>query len=282
MAEPHPADPLLCGPFEPLRMECDCPDLRIEGELPADLEGVLYRIGPNPQFPPRGPYNPLQGDGMVHAFRFAGGRVAYRNRWVRTMQWRLEREAGRALFATGNPRDSDPAVARLATDGVANTHVVSHAGRLLALEEGHAPIELDPDTLDTLGPYDFGGRLPGAMTAHPKLDPETGELLFFANFPGRAFDGALLFHVADARGELVRTERLQGPYPALVHDFAVTEAHVVFVVCPVTLSLERLRAGAPPIAWEPERGAFVGVMPRAAAPPTSVGSKRPPAWPGTR
>ncbi|MFN3512803.1 MAG: carotenoid oxygenase family protein [Phenylobacterium sp.] len=265
MAAPYPVDPLLSGPFAPIRMECDCADLILEGDLPRGLEGTLYRIGPNPQFAPRGAYNPLQGDGMIHAFRLEGGRVSYRNRWVRTRQWSLEREAGRALFATADPRDHDPSVAGVRSQGAANTHIVAHAGRLLALEEGHPPIEIEADTLETRGPYDFGGRLPGPMTAHPKFDPATGEMLFFANFPDRRFDGALSLYVADAAGEIVRAERVPGPYPALVHDFAVTESHVVFVVCPLILSLERLQAGAAPIAWEPERGAFVGVLPRAAA-----------------
>jgi len=263
MAMPDPADnPLRRGAFEPLRTEFDCPDLVVEGTLPPDLAGALYRIGPNPQFAPRGAYNPLQGDGMIHAFHIAHGRVAYRNRWVRTRQWRLEHEAGRALFATADPRGHDPSVAGVASQGAANTHIVCHAGRLLALEEGHPPIEIDPATLETLGPYDFAGRLPGAMTAHPKIDPETGEMLFFANFPTRRFDGGLAFHVADVAGELVRSTSIPGPYPALVHDFAITHGHVVFVVCPLTLSHERIRAGAAPIAWEPDRGAFVGVMPR--------------------
>ncbi|MES2895005.1 MAG: carotenoid oxygenase family protein [Pseudomonadota bacterium] len=262
MALPYPDDPLLAGGFEPIRMECDYADLVVEGEAPADLAGVLYRVGPNPQFAPRGVYNPLQGDGMIHAFRIAGRRVAYRNRWVRTRQWALEREAGRALFSTSDPRDHDPSVAAVASQGAANTHIVSHAGRLLALEEGHAPIEIDPQTLETRGPFDFAGALPGNMTAHPKVDPETGEMVFFANFPTRDFDGGLLLHVADAAGALVRTVKIAGPYPALVHDFAITSHHVVFIVCPLTLSLTRLRAGAPPIAWEPDLGVRVGVMPR--------------------
>ncbi len=255
--------PLLSGPFAPLREEYDCPDLRMEGVWPDGLQGALYRIGPNPQFEPIEPYNPLQGDGMVHAFHFADGRVRYRNRWVRTNQWRLEHEAGRALFATGDPRGSDPSVAGVAGEGAANTHIVAHAGRLLALEEGHAPIALDPETLETLGPYDFDGALPGAMTAHPKVDPATGEMIAFANFPDRRFDGALHLYIVDAAGRLVRGERIAGPYPALVHDFAITERHVVFAICPVTLSLDRLRSGRPPIAWEPQKGGFVGVAPRA-------------------
>ena len=263
MASPYPDDPLVRGPFEPIRFEADCADLVVAGQLPADLAGTLYRIGPNPQYAPRGRYNPLQGDGMVHAFSMGGGRVAYRNRWVRTRRWTLERAAGRALFATsGDPRDADPSVVGVPTDGVANTHVVSHAGRLFALEEGHGPIAIDPTTLDTLGPYTFDAALPRNMTAHPKIDPATGEMLFFANFPTRAFDGALAFYVADAGGAIVRSASIAGPFPALVHDFAITRTRVVFVVCPVTLSIERLRRGMPPIAWEPDLGTRVGVFPR--------------------
>lgn len=266
MALPYPADnPLLRGAFQPIRMECDYADLIVEGEIPADLNGALYRIGPNPQFAPRGAYNPLQGDGMIHAFHIADGRVAYRNRWVRTRQWTLEREAGRALFATANPADKDPSVAGIVSQGAANTHIIQHAGRLLALEEGHPPIEINPQTLETLGPFDFAGGLPGNMTAHPKTDPDTGELLFFANFPTRRFDGSLAFYAVNASGDLIRSTQVMGPYPALVHDFAITQRHVVFIVCPLTLSLERLRAGRAPIAWEAERSAFVGVMSRTGA-----------------
>jgi carotenoid cleavage dioxygenase-like enzyme len=104
--------------------------------------------------------------------------------------------------------------------------------------------------------------LPGNMTAHPKIDPVSGEMLFFANFPTRRFDGAIEFYVADAHGRLIRRETIQGPFPALVHDFAITHDFVIFVVCPLTLSLERARTGAPPIAWEPKLRTHVGVLPR--------------------
>src|SRR5207244_2091307 len=101
------------------------------------------------------------------------------NRWVRTQQWKLENTAGRALFATsGDPREADTSVAGMRTDGVANTNLVRHGGRLLALEEGHGPIELAPQSLDTLGAWTFAGALPRNMTAHPKFDPTTGEMRF--------------------------------------------------------------------------------------------------------
>src|SRR5882757_2369592 len=135
--------PYLSKGYEPLRTECERMHLEIEGELPAGLAGTFYRVGPSPQFEPRGTYNPLNGDGMVHAFAIQGGRVSYRNRWVRTERWKREQAAGRALFGTtGNPADSDPSVARVPTDGVANTNIVWHANTLLALEEGNVPFAI--------------------------------------------------------------------------------------------------------------------------------------------
>ncbi|HEX7946055.1 MAG TPA: carotenoid oxygenase family protein, partial [Phenylobacterium sp.] len=144
------ASPFLAGGFEPLRIETERDSLTIEGELPAGLAGTFLRIGPNPQFPPREPYNPLNGDGMIHAFAVGDGRVSYRNRWVRTEKWKLENAAGRALFGTsGAPNDRDASVMGAAVNGSANTNLVFHAGRLLALEEGFGPIEVDPATLET-------------------------------------------------------------------------------------------------------------------------------------
>ena len=244
-------------------MECDCANLTVEGEVPRDLDGTFYRIGPSPQFPPRGSYNPLNGDGMVHAFHLREGRVSYRNRWVRTQQWMLEHAAGRALFATsGLPADSDPSVVGMQTDGVANTNIVWHANKLLALEEGHGPIELDPLSLETIGRWSFDEKLPRNMTAHPKVDPNSGEMLFFANFPTGRITNDIGFYVANTAGHLIRSLIIKAPFPALMHDFAVTTDFIVFLVCPVTVSIKRAKAGAPLIAWEPELGTQVGIMPR--------------------
>ncbi|MFZ1888533.1 MAG: carotenoid oxygenase family protein [Candidatus Binataceae bacterium] len=263
MANPFPSDPFLSRGFEPIRMECDYADLIVEGQVPPDLNGSLYRVGPNPQVAPRGRYNPLLGDGMVHAFHLHNGRVSHRNRWVRTIQWKREREAARALFgAPGFPAESDPSVAGVATDGVANTNLVWHANRLLVLEEGHAPIELDPLSLDTIGPWRFDNQLPSNMTAHPKIDPESGEMLFFANLPKGRLTGEIAFYAANRAGILDRSARFKGPFSSIVHDFAITKDFLIFPICPVTLSIERVRTGAPLIAWEPEKGTHVAIMPR--------------------
>ena len=262
MASMFPNHPNLIGGFAPLQMECDAPDLIIEGEVPRDLNGTFYRNGPNPQFAPRGAHHWFGGDGMLHAFMIEDGRVAYRNRWVRTIKWQTEHAAKRALFASFNPMDSDPSVQGMQTDGIANTNIVWHAGKLLALEEGHAPYEIDPATLASIGPWTFGDRLTGPMTAHPKIDPETGEMLFFGYNATGGISEDMAFHVVDRDGKLVRSETFKAPYAAMVHDFMVTRDHVIFPIMPLTGSMERAMRGAPVYAWEPELGTHIGIMPR--------------------
>ncbi len=254
-------DALLSRGFAPLREEFTDIELRLEGRLPAELRGTFYRTGPNPQFDPMPPYNPLNGDGMIHGFRIRDGKVTYRNRWVRTRQFGLEREAGRALFSTTSPLLNDPSVRGAPSDGAANTNLVWHGGRLLALEEGHLPIEIDPVTLETVGVWTGGGALKQAMTAHPKIDPATGRMLAFTIAPDGRYDGSLALYDIGPGGDVAET-RIPGPYGALVHDFAISEGHVLFVVCPVTVSVRRMREGGPVVAWEPEAGTFVGVLPR--------------------
>ena len=262
MAKMFPKHPNLVGGFAPLQMECDAPDLCIEGEVPRDLNGTFYRNGPNPQFAPRGNHHWFGGDGMVHGFKIDDGRVSYRNRWVKTIKFKTERDAKRALFASFNPMDTDPSVQGMQTDGIANTNIVWHAGKLLALEEAHAPFELDPDSLDSIGPWTFGDKLVGPMTAHPKIDPETGEMLFFGYNATGMISEDMSFHVVDRHGKLTRSETFKAPYAAMVHDFMVTRDHVIFPIMPLTGSMERAMRGAPVYAWEPELGTCIGIMPR--------------------
>ncbi len=262
MAKPYPKHPNLEGAFAPIHMECEAPDLVIEGEVPKDLFGTFYRNGPNPQFAPRGDYHWFGGDGMIHGFYIENGRVGYRNRWARTIKWNTEHEAGESLFAAFNPMDSDESVQGLETDGLANTNVIWHGGKLFALEEAHAPFELDPQTLESKGTWDFGGKLVGPMTAHPKIDPETGEMLLFGYNANGMISEHMSFHVVDKDGNLTRSETFKAPYAAMVHDFMVTREHVIFPIMPLTGSMERAMTGAPVYAWEPEKGVHIGIMPR--------------------
>ena len=173
-----------------------------------------------------------------------------------------EREAGRALFNPFNPLDQDPTVAGLETDGVANTNIIWHGGKLLALEEGHAPFELDPLTLESRGAHDYAGQLQGPMTAHPKIDHESGEMLFFGYNADGGISAQMTFNVVDRNGQLIRSEAFTAPYAAMVHDFMVTKDYVLFPIMPLTGSLDRAFAGGPVYAWEPEKGTHIGVMPR--------------------
>lgn len=262
MAQPMPNHPNLVGGFAPIQMECDYPELIVEGEIPRELRGVFFRNGPNPQFAPRGDHHWFGGDGMIHGFYIEDGKVAYRNRYVKTVKWNKEHEAGRSLFAAFNPLDTDESVAGLETDGLANTNIVYHGGKLLALEEAHAPFELDPKTLESKGSWDFDGKLVGPMTAHPKIDPANGEMLFFGYNTDGMLSENMSFHVVDKEGKLIRSETFKAPYAAMVHDFMVTRDHVIFPIMPLTGSLERAMNGQPAYAWEPEKGNHIGIMPR--------------------
>jgi carotenoid cleavage dioxygenase-like enzyme len=253
-------NPYLTGNFAPVRTEDDF-ELTVKGELPEGLRGALFRIGPNPQFEPRDPnHHWFFGDGMVHGFYLEGGKARYRNRYVRTPKWELENAAGQSLFGImGNPMTTDPSV--MGKDsGVANTNIVWHAGKLLALEEGHAPFQMDPKTLESRG-YDEGFR--GKVTAHPKIDPGTGEMIWFAYGVGAMpLSPGVSFGVTNADGSLKRRQEFQAPYTSMVHDFMVTERHILLPILPLSMSLERAMTGRPPVAWEPEKGAYVGVMRR--------------------
>ncbi len=263
MSKPFPVDdPFLRGYYAPLHMECDAPNLPITGEMPRELDGWLYRNGPNPQFAPRGPYHWFSGDGMLHAFHIENSRVAYRNRWVRTPKWELEHAEGEGLSgAFGNPRYTDPRVMKL-NSTLANTNVVWHGQRLLALEEAHAPFEVDPETLAARGSLDFGGKLKGPMTAHPKLDPDNGEMVFFGYSATGRFSPQVNLHVADRQGKLLRSEQIEAPYSSMVHDFVVSRDWIILPIFPLTGSMERAMKGAPAYAWEPEKGTHIALIPR--------------------
>ncbi len=265
MSQPFPDTTYFRGNFGPITFEAEADNVPVRGALPKELHGTLYRNGPNPQFAPRDAnHHWFIGDGMIHAFHIEDGRVAYRNRWVHTPKWQMEHDAHRALFGSwGNPMTTDPSVLGKEGGGAANTNIVWHGGKLLALEEAHLPQALDPLTLATDGAWDFAGALKGGkVTAHPKLDPETGEMVFFAYSAGGFFTKTMLYGVVDKTGKLTRLDKFEAPFSAMVHDFLVTQNYVLFPILPLTGSLERAMSGKPAFAWEPAKGAHVGVMKR--------------------
>ena len=140
----------------------------------------------------------------------------------------------------------------------ANTNIVGHAGRLLALEEGHFPYVLDGG-LETVGPLDFGGTLTGSFTAHPKVCPVTGELLGFGY---SLFEPYLKYLRVSATGELVQVEDITVGGPTMMHDFNVTRNYIIFMDLPAVFDLEMAMRGEMPIHWSDSYPARLGVMPR--------------------
>ncbi len=245
-------NPYLEGNFAPVLEErSEDHELEVTGALPPDLDGRLLRNGPNPVATPADPadYHWFSGDGMLHAISLAGGKATgYRNRWVRT----------RAL--AGKVSTVRPSGPMEPIDGPANTHVIRHAGTTLALCESGFPHAVSPD-LSRARVHDFDAALSSPMTAHPKVDPVSGELVFFGTDPfGPPF---LRYHVVDATGELTRTVELEVPRATMMHDFAVTATQAIFLDQPVIFDLALAAQGrALPYRWDAQAGSRIGVLPR--------------------
>lgn len=251
----------LQGTYAPVSDEIDVATLAVSGELPRALNGCFLRNGPNPAFTPLPPYRWFGGDGMVHGIWLADGRAhRYRNRWVRTFGLDLERRAGRALFPSlGVPREPVPeALARgEMVKNIANTHIIRHAGKLLALCESGEPYELD-EALETVGSYRFDHALQGPMTAHPKIHPASGEMHAFGYSP---FPPFLRYHRLNAQGELTTTSVIDVPRAVMMHDFAITDTAAVFLDAPLVFDLDAAMQGASAFQWAPQHGMRIGVAP---------------------
>lgn len=249
----------------PSRAEAVVQDLVVEGQVPADLNGAYYRLGPDPAHPPtyQGFLPIMDGDGMMVMFGFRDGQVDFRSRYVQTQRYQLEHTANRSLYGPyRNPFFDDPSV-RGTDRGEANTTTRMHAGILWALKEDSLGISIEPLTLRTLGVHDFDGHVTSkTMTAHPKLDPRTGEMIFYGAAAKGETTPDIAFYIADRDGKITAQEWFQAPYASMVHDFAVTEKWIIFPVMPCVSNLERLRQGGPIYDWEPERGMYLGIMPR--------------------
>ncbi|MEZ5168416.1 MAG: carotenoid oxygenase family protein [Acidimicrobiales bacterium] len=252
----------LAGNMFPIDREITVDRCEVIGEIPAGLRGSFVRNGPNPMFEPIGKYHMFDGDGMLHGVDFADGSASYRNRWIRSRGLEAEIRLGRAVYPGLSDVMNFPDAALVGDAGpvknLANTHIVRHAGRLLALWEQGLPTEIAPD-LATLGEWDFFGAVKGAVTAHPRIDPFTGEMCFFAyNF----FPPYLTYYVADAQGRLIHTVGLDLPAPVMMHDMVITEHYSVFLDSPIVFDMEGMADGEPMVRWRGENGTRIGVMPR--------------------
>lgn len=229
----------------------------IEGSLPASLRGVLLRNGPGRQQRGGVRYgHPFDGDGYLQRLAFEGNRVTWCARYVRTREFIAEQAADRILyrgFGTNKPGGLLANAGRLRFKNAANTSVVQHAGRTLALWEGGLPHQVDPETLRTVGRYDFDGALRNTRSridawlnpelpfaAHPTVDAATGECWSFGTAFGR--ENLLLVHTVDASGHLRTREIRTGDLP-FVHDMALTRRFAIFVLPAVVFDVPRALLG---------------------------------------
>ena len=226
-------------------------DLQVTGALPDSLNGRYLRNGPNPvTAPDPGSYHWFTGDGMVHGIRIEDGSARwYRNRWVRS---------GEVATALGEGPHPGPIVDGM--DFSPNTNVIVHAGRTYAIvEAGARPYELT-DLMETVGASDFQGTLPGGYTAHPKRDPDTGELHAVSYY--WAWGNQVQYTVVDADGRVRRVVDIPVGGPVSIHDMSLTSTYAVIYDLPVVFSPEALAEGFSfPYRWSESYESRVGLLP---------------------
>lgn len=246
------------------RLESRVTDCEVEGKIPSAVEGAFFRVGPDYQYAPNPKNIPFDGDGHISMFRIANGRVDYQDRFIRTQRFKAQDAAKRALFGLyRNPYSDDPSVAKVSR-GTANTHVMFHHGKLLALKEDSPPVVVHPETLETLDDYyTFNGELKSeTFTAHPKIDPVTGDMVAFGyEAKGFATDDVNVFSINKA-GKITWQAWIKVPYVSMLHDFAVTQKHIIFYVMPMALRVERVKQGEVHWAWDSSLPTYFGVMRR--------------------
>ncbi len=204
------------------------------------LNGAWLRCGPDRQYPPRdGEDVFIDGEGQIHRFQFEDGQVHYRSRWVRTERFVAQEKARRALFGRYRNRYTSDLSVRHLSMGTANTTALWHGGKLLALKEDDLPYEIDRETLATIGRYDYHGQVKSlTMSAHPKIDASTNELLTFGyQAKGDATDDIVFYLIGE--DQILNEIWFKMPFAATVHDFGVTDTHVIFPFTPLITGSRR-------------------------------------------
>jgi carotenoid cleavage dioxygenase-like enzyme len=258
------SDPTATGFFAPTRFEADLLDCEVEGTIPPAIHGTFYRSCIDRRFPALfASDTPYNADGAVDMFRIGDGHVDFRTRYVQTERYKAEKAARRALFGLYRNRyTSDPSVARL-SHNTGNTTPMVHNGILFSMKEDSPPTAMDPHTLATVGEWDFDGKMTAkTFTAHPKIDPATGEMIAFSfEARGDATPDLAVF-IFDRNGKLKREMWFKSPVVSMMHDMAITEKHIILPTTGMTTSLERLQAGKIHWTYDKNLPCHVAIIPR--------------------
>jgi carotenoid cleavage dioxygenase-like enzyme len=258
----NPTNPSFVGNAAPVQDENNEICTEVIGHIPEELAGSFLRIGSNPVFVDNADaYHPFDGDGMIHEVNFKDGQATYINRFVDTKGLQLEREKGDWIW-TGLASPPDMTNEHGMMKNVANTAMVFHAGKLLALWEGGNPHHLTLPNLDTVGEVTYDGRLNHPFTAHPKIDAKTGEMVTFgASLMSSPFCSV---SVVDKNGELVHSTGVDLPKAIMMHDCAITSNYTLILDLPFTYNIENMAKGEPILQWDPDNGSRIGVLARGA------------------
>ncbi|BBD99972.1 dioxygenase [Sphingobium amiense] len=254
------------GFFSPQRYEADILDCETTGSIPAELEGAFVRLGGEWFYPPKYQDDAiLNSDGHVSSFRFKNGRVSYKSRFVRTPRFEANLKAGSQQFGYyRNPFTDEPSVKNLDRT-VANTTPFAFAGRLMALKEDGLPHLIDPNSLETVGRWNFDGKYKGPhFTAHPKVDSETGEMIAYGNEANGLAGDAVYVATIDKTGRVTHDTSFTVPYVSIMHDIALTEKHIIFPFGGYVTSMERLKEGKIHWGWDNSKESYIGILPRGA------------------
>jgi carotenoid cleavage dioxygenase-like enzyme len=267
MVEPihFPDVELYRGWGEPMRSNVELHGLELlSGAIPDGLEGALYRVGADRQYPSgRTDDIFIDGEGQMHMFRFKDNQVDYVVKWVETERYKRQKAARRGLFGRYRNRYTIDESVKDVHLGTGNTTAMFHAGHLYALKEDDLPYEIDPDTLETMGRVDFDGLISSqTFTAHPKVDPITNELLAFGYQAKGDATKDFVFYVFDEDRKIKTEIWFEMPYAACVHDFAITDEWVVVPFFPLITDLDVVKAGGPYYQWHPEEHVHVALVPR--------------------
>ncbi|HYW21752.1 MAG TPA: carotenoid oxygenase family protein [Nodularia sp. (in: cyanobacteria)] len=249
----------------------------VEGQIPPELQGTLFRNGPglldiNGQLI----HHPFDGDGMISRISFANGRAHFGNRFIRTEGYLAEQQAGkilyRGVFGTQKPGGWLANIFDFKIKNIANTNVIYWGGKLLALWEAAEPHQLDPQTLETLGKEYFDGVLSEgeAFSAHPRFDPSCNQdggapcLVNFSIKPG--LSTTITIFELNPEGKVVRKHAHSVPGFCFIHDFVITPNYCIFFQNPVTFNpipfALGIRAAGECIKFQPNQPTQIIVIPR--------------------
>ncbi|XP_050283890.1 carotenoid 9,10(9',10')-cleavage dioxygenase 1 isoform X2 [Quercus robur] len=269
----------LSGNFAPVREETPpTTDLLVKGHLPDCLNGEFVRVGPNPRFSPVAGYHWFDGDGMIHGLRIKDGKATYVSRYVRTSRIKQEEYFGGAKFMKIGDlkglfgllmvhmqilRTKLKVLDVTYGNGTANTAMVYHHGKLLALSEADKPYAvkvLEDGDLQTLGMLDYDKRLSHSFTAHPKVDPFTGEMFTFGYSHTPPY---ITYRVISKDGFMHDPVPITISDPIMMHDFAITENYAIFMDLPLYFRPKEMVKGNKLIfTFDATKKARFGVLPR--------------------